>query len=90
MGATQLHAFVPLIHSTKICKPHLSLKSIESLGNGQKVLAKKVIEFSDAFKNTIEKIINEESNKRKAFETKMNGLQVLNNHSDEIKTSTKN
>ena len=36
----------------------LVLKSIESLGNGQKVHAKKVIEFSDAFKNTIEKIIN--------------------------------
>ena len=34
------------------------LKSIESLGNGKKVLAKKVIEFSDAFKNTIEMIRN--------------------------------
>jgi len=62
------------------------LKSIESLRNGQKVLAKKVIEWSDAFKNTIEKIRIEESNKKEAFETKLNELEkVLNIHSDEIK-----
>ena len=61
------------------------LKSIESLGNGRKVLAKKVIEFSDAFKNTIGKIRNEASNKEEAFETKMNGLRnLLDNQSDEI------
>ena len=42
----------------------LVLNSIESLRKGHKVLASKVIELSDRFKNTIEKIRKDESSRK--------------------------
>ena len=61
------------------------LRSIEALRKDQKVIIKKVMEFSDAFKISIEKIKKEKTDESETYQTRMNHFEtVLNMHTNEI------